>query len=98
VVSYKTRLLQLERQSQHCAPARSRVTVWENEQGELAILYRGQKLGFKEIFARAAPAAAPADQVHGLDTRGGRREGKQGASRCGPSRSFLGNSLSNRRQ
>lgn len=85
VVSYKTRLLQLERQSRHYAPARSRVTVRENQLGELAILYRGHKLGFKEIFARAAPAAAPADQVHRLDTRGGRREGRGGASRARPS-------------
>lgn len=85
VVSYKTRLLQLERQSRHYAPARSRVTVRENQRGELAILYRGYKLGYKEIFARPAPAAAPADQVHRRDTRGGRREGKRGASRARPS-------------
>ena len=85
VVSYKTRLLQLERQSKHYAPARSRVTVRENEKGALAILYRGHKLGFKEILVRAAPAAAPADPVHRLDTRGGRREGKEGASRARPS-------------
>lgn len=85
VVSYKTRLLQLERQSQHYAPARSRVTVRENEPGQLAILYRGRKLGFKEIFVRAAPAAAPADTVHRLDTRGDRRGGTVGASRARPS-------------
>jgi transposase len=85
VVSYKARLLQLERQSRHYAPARSRVTVRENQQGELAILYRGQRLAFKEIFVRAAPAAAPADQVHRLDTRGGRRGGKTGTSRARPS-------------
>jgi len=85
VVSYKTRLLQLERQTRHYAPARSRVTVRENEKGALAILYRGHKLGFKEILVRAAPAAAPADPVHRLDTRGGRREGKEGASRARPS-------------
>lgn len=84
VVSYKTRLLQLERQSQHYAPARSRVTVRENQQGELAVLYRGHQLRFREITVRAAPAAAPADQVHRLDTRGGRREGRMGASRVRP--------------
>jgi hypothetical protein len=56
VVSYKTRLLQLERQSQHYAPARSRAVVRENQQGELAILYRGHRLGFKEVFARPEPA------------------------------------------
>jgi hypothetical protein len=59
VVSFKTRLLQLGRQSRHYAPTRSRVTVRENEQGELAILYRGRPLGFKEIFVRPQPAAAP---------------------------------------
>lgn len=85
VVSYKTRLLQLKRQSRHYAPARTRVTVRENQQGELAILYRRQPLAFKEIFVRAAPAAAPADQVHRLDTRGGRRGGKAGTSRARPS-------------
>ena len=85
VVSYKTRLLQLERQSRHYAPARSRVVVRENEPGALAILYRGHRLGFQEIFARAAPAAAPADQVHRLDTRAGRREGRGSASRARPS-------------
>lgn len=36
------------------------------------------------IFVRAAPAAAPADKVHRLDTRGGRREGMDGASRVRP--------------
>jgi hypothetical protein len=85
VVSYKTRLLQLKRLSQHYAPARSRVTVRENQMGGLAIAYRGQRLAFREIFVRAAPAAAPADPVHRLDTRGGRREGKGGASRARPS-------------
>lgn len=85
VVSYKTRLLQLERQSRHYAPARSRVVVRENQQGELAIAYRGQRMSFKEIFVRAAPAAAPANKVHRLDTRGGRRGGMEGASRVRPS-------------
>lgn len=85
VVSYKTRLLQLERQSRHYAPARSRVTVRENKQGELAVVYRGRGLRFREITVRAAPAAAPADQVHRPDTRGGRREGRVGASRVRPS-------------
>ena len=35
VVRYKNRLLQLERQSQHWAPAKSRVLVRENEAGEV---------------------------------------------------------------
>jgi hypothetical protein len=52
VVSYKKRLLQLQRQSRHDAPARSRVTVRENERGELAITYRGRPLRFSEIAGR----------------------------------------------
>jgi transposase len=68
VVRYKNRLLQLERQSQHWAPAKSRVLVRENEAGEVAIDYRGQRLGFRELVpastARsegrgAAPFPAP---------------------------------------
>jgi hypothetical protein len=85
VVSYKTRLLQLERQSRHYAPARSRVVVRENQQGELAVVYRGRALRFKEIFVPATPAAAPADTVHRLNTRGGRRGGNGVASRARPS-------------
>jgi transposase len=68
VVRYKNRLLQLERQSQHWAPSRSRVLVRENEAGELAILYRGQPLAFRELPRAsatlsegrgAAPSPAP---------------------------------------
>ena len=67
VVRYKNRLLQLERQSQHWAPAKSRVLVRENEQGAIAISYRGQSLPFTIITASpamgrgrgAAPSPAP---------------------------------------
>ena len=52
VVSYEGRLLQLERQSQHHAPAKSRVLVRQNQAGELRIEYRGRKLGFTEIAHR----------------------------------------------
>ena len=48
VVRYNNRELQLERQSRHWAPAKSRVLVRENEAGEIAIHYRGQRLGFHE--------------------------------------------------
>src|SRR6267154_3807386 len=54
VVRYQSRLLQLERQSQHWAPAKSRVLVRENEAGEVAIHYRGQRLGFRELKASTA--------------------------------------------
>jgi len=49
VVRYQNRLLQLERQSQHWAPAKSRVLVRENAQGQIAIHYRGQGLPFREV-------------------------------------------------
>jgi transposase len=67
VVRYNNRLLQLERQSQHWAPANRRVRVRENEAGEIAIHYRGQRLGFRELSAstslsggrEVAPSPAP---------------------------------------
>jgi transposase len=52
VVSYQGRLLQLERQSRHHAPARSRVTVREDQQGKLTLIYRGYKLRYAEIAQR----------------------------------------------
>jgi hypothetical protein len=45
-VSYEGRLLQLERQSRHHAPAKSKVRVRENQQGELRIEYHDRQLGF----------------------------------------------------
>ena len=68
VVRYKNRVLQLERQSQHWAPSRSRVLVRENEAGQIQISYRDQCLPFREVqrasTARsegrgAAPSPAP---------------------------------------
>jgi len=68
VVRYKNRLLQLERQSQHWAPAKSRVVVRENEAGEIVIHYPGQQLTFRELSRAsramseergAAPSSAP---------------------------------------
>jgi transposase len=49
VVSYNGRWLQVERQSRHWAPARSRVTVCEWENGRIAITYRGQPVRFHQI-------------------------------------------------
>ena len=72
VVRYNNRQLQLERQSQHWAPTRSRVLVRENEAGEVAIHYRGQRLGFRELKAAskalgegwgAAPSPAPPSPI-----------------------------------
>ena len=68
VVRYHNRVLQLERQAQHWAPARSRVVVRESQTGEIAIAYRGQRLGFRDITMRgmehrerrgSAPSPAP---------------------------------------
>jgi len=56
VVRYKNKLLQLERQSQHWAPAKSQVRVRENEQGAIAITYRQQSLPFTEIPASTGPS------------------------------------------
>ena len=52
VVSYQGRLLQLQRQSRHHAPARSKVLVRENQAGELHIEYRGRSLPFTPIEPR----------------------------------------------
>src|SRR5713101_450959 len=49
VVRYNNRVLQLERQGRHWTPAKSRVLVRENETGEVAIHYRGQRLVFREL-------------------------------------------------
>src|SRR5712664_2184307 len=68
VVRYKNRLLQLERHSQHWAPAKSRVLVRENEAGKIQIRYRDHDVLFREVpwasTARsegrgAAPSPAP---------------------------------------
>lgn len=61
VVNYKGRWLQLERQSRHWAPASSRVTVCEWEDGSMAIQYRGQGLGFHEILRRSEKPIRPAE-------------------------------------
>jgi len=68
VVRYHNRLLQLERQSGHWAPSKSRVVVRENQAGEIVIHYREQRLGFRELLPAptrmseergAAPSSAP---------------------------------------
>src|SRR6266581_7479691 len=68
VVRYKNRLLQLQRQSRHWAPSRSRVLVRENEAGQIQISYREQGLPFREVLCAstarsegrgAAPSPAP---------------------------------------
>jgi hypothetical protein len=58
VVNYEGKLFQLERQSRHHAPARSKVLVRENQAGELHIEYRGQRLAFTPIERRPDHLAA----------------------------------------
>jgi transposase len=60
VVSYEGKLMQLERQSRRYAPAKSKVLVRENQQGEIAILYRGYKLRYTRIAQRVTSAALAA--------------------------------------
>jgi transposase len=52
----ENRFYQVERQSLHHAPAKSKVTVCEWEDGRIEIQYRGQKLRWKEIPARPLPS------------------------------------------
>jgi hypothetical protein len=52
VVRDENRFYQVERQSQHHAPAKSKVTVCEWPDGRMEIHYRGEKLSWKEIPAR----------------------------------------------
>jgi transposase len=56
VVRHENRWYQIERQSQHHAPTKSKVTVCEWEDGTVEIHYRGQKLKWEEIEAGVAPA------------------------------------------
>jgi hypothetical protein len=49
VVRHANRIYQIERQSQHHAPAKSKVMVCEWEDRTMEIQYRGQKLKWKEI-------------------------------------------------
>ena len=52
MVRHENRFYQVERQSQHHAPAKIKVRVCEWEDGRLEIHYRGQKLRWKQMEAR----------------------------------------------
>src|SRR4051794_29151040 len=56
VISYNSRLLQIRRNSRQHAPARSKVTVCEWQNGRIAIYYRDQLMAWEEIPQR--PVAA----------------------------------------
>jgi transposase len=61
VVRYQNRLLQLERPSRPRIPTKSRVLVRENQAGEIALHYRGQRLCFREL--KAASTAPPSPKL-----------------------------------
>lgn len=74
VVRQENRLYQVERQSRHHAPCKSKVTVCEWEDGSVEIQYRGQKLKWHEIEQRTTtpevakpkrrkPSTPPASQM-----------------------------------
>jgi transposase len=56
VVRDQNRFYQLERQSLHHAPAKSKVTVCEWEDGRMEFHYRGQKLSWEQIPAPPLPS------------------------------------------
>jgi len=60
VVSSHGRLLQIRRNSGQYAPARSKVTVCEWQDGRIEIYYREQRMEWDEIVQRPAPAAPAA--------------------------------------
>ena len=55
VVRYANHYFQLEPQSHHYAPARSKVLVCEGRHGGISIEYRGRVLGWKQIAAPLKP-------------------------------------------
>ena len=55
VVRYANHYFQLEPQSRHYAPARSKVLVCEGRHGDISIEYRGGVLGWKPIAAPLKP-------------------------------------------
>ena len=57
VVRYGGRFFQLQAQSHHYAPARSKVIVCEEQDGTIQIEYRGQTLRWRELAAGGAEAA-----------------------------------------
>jgi hypothetical protein len=62
VVRYNNRLLQVERQSDR-PPARSRVIVYEREDGQLEIRYRERLMRWTEITPAARAMTSPAPTV-----------------------------------
>ena len=63
VVRYQGRFFQWQAQVRHYAPARSKVTVCEWEDGTIEIEYRGQNLRWEEIAAAPMRQAKPPVQA-----------------------------------
>ena len=59
VVRYHGRLLQLQPESRHYAPARSKVLVWEGREGQVSIDYRGREIPWSEITRAETPGVCP---------------------------------------
>jgi transposase len=78
VVRHENRLYQVERQSQHHAPAKSKVTVCEWEDGRLEIHYREQKLKWKEIEERLVSERLDKEASTGKAPRAPRRQWRPG--------------------
>jgi transposase len=77
VVRYENRYFQLEPQSRHYAPARSKVRVYESRHGRITIEYRGRVLPGREIPAPAQPRgldAAPVRQPPRVPIAYGKRK------------------------
>lgn len=66
VVRYGGRLLQVQRQSSHHAPAEAKIIVQEWESGKLEIRYRGQKVAWQEIAALPARPEPPHNAVKAI--------------------------------
>jgi transposase len=60
VVRYANRFFQLQPQSRHYAPAKSKVLVSESRHGRITIEYRGRALPWQEIPAPARPSVLTA--------------------------------------
>ena len=73
VVQHEKRFYQVERQSQHHAPAKGKVRVCEGEEGSLEIYYRERKLKCQEIPVRPRSSKrvkeTPAGATPGATTR-----------------------------
>ncbi len=57
VVRYENRFFQLEPESRNYAPAKAKVVVWEQPNGQVGIEYRGRAVRWREVAAPLRPLA-----------------------------------------